>query len=218
MFSLAFDTTVNFCSIALFKDVEKIDIFEQEMDFGQAETLIVKIDEILKRNSLTFKDLSLITVCTGPGSFTGVRSSVSAARAFKLACPDVCVTGVNAFEAYAEDISPDELSEVNAVIIETKREDFYVQYYDKTLKKIIPPSTAFYDDIISFLSSKRVTLTGDGVERFLSRPSGLSLHSIKIKQKTDIEKLALAGIKRYINKTTDFPKPLYLKAPDVCIK
>ena len=218
MFTLAFDTTVNFCSIALFEDVKKLDVFEQEMDFGQAETLMVKIDEMLKRNELSFKDLSLVVVCTGPGSFTGVRSSVSAARAFKLACPDVCVTGVSAFEAYAEDISAEESAEVNAVVIETKREDFYIQYYDKSFKKIMPPQTAFYDDIISFLSSKKVTLIGDGVERFLSRPSGLCLQAIKIKQKADIEKLAIAGIKRYINKTTDFPKPLYLKAPDVCIK
>lgn len=218
MFTLAFDTTVNYCSIVLLKDEKTIDIYEQEMEFGQAEALIIEIDKMLKKHNLLFKDLSLVVVCTGPGSFTGVRSSVSAARAFKLAAPNVCITGVSAFEAYAEDLRKEDITDVNAVIIETKREDFYVQYYDNKLHKILAPSTAFYDDVIRFLSSKNVTLIGDGVERFLNRPSGLSLHNVLIKQKINIVNLALAGIKRYINKTTDFPKPLYLKAPDVCIK
>ena len=218
MFTLAFDTTVNFCSIALLEDTKTIDCFEQEMDFGQAEALMVQIEKMLKKHKISFKDLSLVVVCTGPGSFTGVRSSVSAARAFKLACPDVCVAGVNAFDAYISDVSEDESAEINAVIIETKREDFYVQYYDKSFNKLMPPLTAFYDDIIRLLSSKNVTLIGDGVLRFLNKPSGLSLHAIKMKQKVDVEKLALAGIKKYMQKTTDFPKPLYLKAPDVCIK
>ncbi|MBQ7304234.1 MAG: tRNA (adenosine(37)-N6)-threonylcarbamoyltransferase complex dimerization subunit type 1 TsaB [Alphaproteobacteria bacterium] len=218
MYTLAFDTTVNYCSLVLFNGTKPLDRFEQEMDFGQAETLMVEIDNILKRNNLAFGDLSLIVVCTGPGSFTGVRSSVAAARAFKLACPDVCVMGVNAFETYVSELSENNLSEVNAVLIETKREDFYVQYYDNNLNKIMPPMTAFYDDIIRFLSSKNVTLIGDGVERFLSRPSGLSLHNIVMKDKINIDKLALTGIKKYADKVIDFPKPLYLKAPDVCIK
>jgi len=117
MFTLAFDTTANFCSVALFEDLKKIECFEQEMDFGQAEKLMVEIDNMLKKHNMVFKDLSLVVVCTGPGSFTGVRSSVSAARAFKLACKDVCVAGVNAFDAYVADVTPDESAQINAVII-----------------------------------------------------------------------------------------------------
>ena len=218
MFTLAFDTTVNFCSIVLFNGSQEIARFEKEMDFGQAETLIVKIDEIIKKHNLIFKDLSLVTVCTGPGSFTGVRSSISAARAFKLACPNVNIAGINAFETYIAELKNEEISEINAVIIETKREDFYIQYYDHNLNKIMPPSTAFYEDIIKVLGNKKVTLIGDGVERFLSRPSGLNLHYVKIKQNISIDQLALAGLKKLSNKTIDFPKPLYLKAPDVCVK
>ena len=59
MFTLVFDTTVNYCSIALFENTKLIDKFEKEMDFGQAETLIVQIDEILKKHNLPFKNLSL---------------------------------------------------------------------------------------------------------------------------------------------------------------
>lgn len=218
MFTLVFDTTVNYCSIALFENNNLKDKFEKEMDFGQAETLIVEINELLNKNNLVFKDLSLVGVCTGPGSFTGVRSSVSATRAFKLAVPDLCVAGINAFETYISELNSNEIADINAVIIETKREDFYVQYYDKNLNKLEAPATAFYDNIIHYLGSKKVTFIGDGVERFLNKPSGLNLHTIKMKNHINIENMALLAIKKFNIKNTDFPKPLYLKAPDVCIK
>ncbi len=218
MYTLAFDTTSNFCSVALFKDKEEQERFEEEMDFGQAEVLMPEIARMLKNHGLQFADLSLTVVCTGPGSFTGVRSSISAARAFGLACPEVTICGVSAFDAYAAEFEPEELAEINAVLIETKREDFYVQYYDKKLAKMGAPMTAFYDDIIHFLSSHRVSLCGDGVERFLNKPSGLSLHAVKMQYNPPVDKLALIGLNKYQAKSTDFPKPVYLKAPDVCVK
>lgn len=218
MYTLAFDTTVNFCSIALFNNENMIDSFKQEMDFGQAEVLIPAIGEMLQNHNLQFRDLTLAVVCTGPGSFTGVRSSIAAARAFALACPGVTVCGISAFDAYAADLSAEELSDVNVILVETKREDYYVQYYDRKLNKLEPASTAFYDDIVHALNGKKVTFSGDGAERFLNRPSGLSLHAVKMPFNPPIDKLALIGINKYQNKCTDFPKPLYLKAPDVCVK
>ncbi len=218
MFTLAFDTTVNFCSVALFENSTKITSYIKEMDFGQAEALIPAIGTLLENRGLQFKDLQLAVVCTGPGSFTGVRSSIAAARAFALACPEVAVCGVSAFDAYAADIAPDELAEINVALIETKREDYYVQYYDRQLNKLEPPKTAFYEDIVHNLNNKKATLTGDGTERFLSRPSGLNLHAVKMPLNPPIDKLALIGINKYDNKNIDFPKPLYLKAPDVCVK
>lgn len=87
MYTLAFDTTANGVSVLLSKDGRTIDLFQEEMDFGQAEVLIPEIRNTLEAENLQFKDLGLAVVCTGPGSFTGVRSSISTARAFGLACP-----------------------------------------------------------------------------------------------------------------------------------
>lgn len=53
---------------------------------------------------------------------------------------------------------------------------------------------------------------------FLNKPSGLSLHAIKMLNCPPIEDLAACGLQKYQNKIFDFPKPLYLRAPDVCIK
>ena len=167
MYTIAFDTTAASCSVALMKDDKLLDSFVEEMDFGQAEVLIPAIRDLLAKHNLEVRDLGLMVVCVGPGSFTGVRSSISAARAFGLACPQMVVGGVSSFDAYAYALSwnPEEIAPVNAVIIETKREDFYYQLFDEHLNKISDPSAAVRDDIIAALRDKKVTFVGDGVER-----------------------------------------------------
>ena len=202
------------------KDDKLLDSFVEELDFGLTEVLIPAIRDLLAKHYLEVRDLGLMVVCVGPGSFTGVRSSISAARAFGLACPQMVVGGVSSFDAYAYALSwnPEEIAPVNAVIIETKREDFYYQLFDEHLNKISDPSAAVRDDIIAALRDKKVTFVGDGVERFLASPTGLSIHAIVMKPHLDVEDLARCGLRKFNRKTTDYPKPLYLRAPDVCVK
>lgn len=220
MYNLAFDTTAASCSIVLLDNDKAIGQFSQSMDFGQSELLIPQIQAMMEKNQLTFDDLSLLTVCTGPGSFTGVRASISAARSFGIAKPHLQICGVNAFDAYLVSLafSPDEIGFYNAVIIETKREDFYYQIFDQNLKPLTEPSAGMREDIIAQLRNKKVTMLGDGAERFLMAPTGLSLHCIKSFDYLPIENVGLCGYKQYLNKRIDFPKPVYLRAPDVCLK
>ncbi len=218
MWTLAFDTTTTFCSIILMKDKTKIDSFVQEMTFGQSEVLILQIKQILDKQNLKIEDLDLMAVCTGPGSFTGVRSSIAAIRAFGLAAPQLTLCGINAFDAYAHDLPHIDIADRIVTIIETKREDFYIAYYDQNLKKIEAPKTAFYHDIIHQLQGKHVIITGDGAKRFLSQPSGLHICDALFPLHPSVEQIALLAIERYEQKNTDFPKPLYLKAADVCVK
>ena len=218
MWTLAFDTTTAFCSIILMKNKTKIDSFVQEMTFGQSEVLIPQIAQMLKKQNLKINDLDLMAVCTGPGSFTGVRSSISAIRAFALASEHLTICGINAFDAYVHNLAHKDSADCVVALIETKREDFYVTYYNQNLKKIEPPKTAFYHDIIHDMQGKRIILTGDGTKRFLSKPSGLHICDALFPLHPSIEEIALLAIERYEQKNIDFPKPLYLKAADVCVK
>lgn len=215
MYVLAFDTTAAQCSIILQKDGTVLDKFNQRMDFGQSEALIPEIKAMLIRQQLDFSELNLVVVCAGPGSFTGVRASISAARAFALACPDLIVSGVSAFDSYINSLEGEEVAELNGVLIETKRNDFYYQIFDNNLQKVTAPSAGEYEDIIAQLRHKKVTLIGDGVERFLSKPSGLSLHCVKMTEALDIKKVADCGYQQWQDKRVDFPKPIYLRLPDV---
>ena len=218
MFTLAFDTTTNFCSISLFKNTEKQDVYTSELTFGQSEELIVQIQNMLHTHNLSIQDLSLMAVCTGPGSFTGVRSSIAAARAFALTNKNMILSGISAFEAYLFSLDTLQIQDCVAVIVETKREDFYVAYYDANCHKIGAPKTAFFEDIVRDLQNKHITVIGDGAQRFLSKNTGLHIHQAVFDTHPPVDKLALAAIHRFENGTTDFPKPLYLKAADICAK
>lgn len=218
MLNLAFDTTARSCSVALSRDGIIIGKEVNIMDFGQAEVLLPSIQKLLNAQNLKPKDLDLISVCTGPGSFTGVRSSLAAARTLGLALPNTGLTGVSAFEVYMEGLEDEELADINAVIIETKRDDFYFQSFDKNRQKTSEPMALGYDEIKARLRHKKITMVGDGVERFLYQPSGLSLHVIRMEEYAPIETLALCGDRKYKRRSLDYPKPLYLRAPDVCIK
>jgi len=218
MFTLAFDTTAESCSIALLSDTTVVEKFCKSMVFGQSEALLSEIDTILKKHQLGISSLNLLAVCIGPGSFTGVRSSIAAARAFALACPNLNVTGVTAFEAYVHSLDITELAEIIAVIIETKREDFYVQFFNCRLQKISDALALPYEEIIKTLKGKTVTLIGNGVERFLDKPSGLVLHAVRMDKNVDITQLATCATEKYNAKKLNYPKPLYLRAPDVCVK
>ena len=219
MYTLAFDTTASACSVILLQDRKTLSVWSQTMEFGQAEALIPEIKNILEKHNLDFSGLGLLAVCTGPGSFTGVRAGISAARAFGLACPDLAVAGVSAFDAYLPELFGDEIAEKNLVVIETKREDFYYQIFDAGFKRLTAPAAGTREDILAQLKGgRKVSIIGDGAERFLSRPSGLSLHCVKMSGGIDVYNVAVCALHQFENKKIDFPKPVYLRAPDVCLK
>lgn len=174
----------------------------------------------MAENKLDFSALDMVSVCTGPGSFTGVRASISAARSFGIACPDLEICGVDAFSAYTVywAFNPEEIGDYNVVLIETKRDDFYYQIFDRNLAPLTGPSAGMVEDIIDQLRYKKVSMLGDGVERFLMKPTGLSLHAIRQIDCLPIEYVGLSAYKQHKNKRVDFPKPVYLRAPDVCLK
>ena len=219
MFTLVFDTTGSGCSIALSKNGQIMSTYEKMMDFGQSEVLIPQIQNILSANSINFSDVSSLFVCVGPGSFTGVRSSISAARVFGVASPRLKIGGISAFDAYAQSFDKNDLSGKNAVIIETRRDDFYIQIFDKNLNKVTEPQALSREEIIEALKEygETISLCGDGVMRFLSVPSGLCLNAIKMQETLPVEALVQAAQKALSENKINYPKPLYLRAPDVCV-
>ena len=104
-------------------------------------------------------------------------------------------------------------------MIETKREDFYYQIFDGGLKRLTPPAAGTREDILAQLKGgRKTTVIGDGTERFLMQPSGLSLHCVKMSGGIDVYNVAACALQQFDNKKIDFPKPVYLRAPDVCVK
>ncbi|GAB5438017.1 tRNA (adenosine(37)-N6)-threonylcarbamoyltransferase complex dimerization subunit type 1 TsaB [Falsiruegeria mediterranea] len=102
---LAFDTSGPFCAAALLRDGDVLVARSEEMKRGQAERLMPLLEEVLAKCGVTWRDLDAVGVGIGPGNFTGIRISVSAARglALGLGIPAVGVTGFESLELSAPD-------------------------------------------------------------------------------------------------------------------
>ncbi|MEM7211406.1 MAG: tRNA (adenosine(37)-N6)-threonylcarbamoyltransferase complex dimerization subunit type 1 TsaB [Pseudomonadota bacterium] len=100
---LAIDTSAGQCAVALL-DGARSEVRSEAMQRGHAEALFPMIEDALAVLRGRYSDLTRIAVCTGPGSFTGLRVGIAAARGIALGC-GIPAIGVTRFEALAADHS-----------------------------------------------------------------------------------------------------------------
>lgn len=98
--TLGFDTSAAHCAAALLSGDQLIGLRGEDMAKGQAERLMPLIEDLLAEAGITWRDLSLIGVGTGPGNFTGIRIAVAAARGLSLSL-NIPAIGIGAPEALA---------------------------------------------------------------------------------------------------------------------
>ncbi|UXN74314.1 tRNA (adenosine(37)-N6)-threonylcarbamoyltransferase complex dimerization subunit type 1 TsaB [Devosia sp. A8/3-2] len=91
--TLAIDTAAPRLQLALLRPDGSTDISVDEIATGHAELIFERIATLLARNGIGYSDLQRVVTTTGPGSFTGLRIGLSAARGIGLA-HDIPVIGV----------------------------------------------------------------------------------------------------------------------------
>lgn len=118
---LAFDTSAAHCTAALLSGDAVLATTHEDMAKGQAERLMILLQEVLDAGGATYGDLTAIAVGTGPGNFTGIRISVSAARGLALGL-GIPAIGVSVLEAQA-------LGTVGSVLstVDARRDSIYLQ-------------------------------------------------------------------------------------------
>jgi tRNA threonylcarbamoyladenosine biosynthesis protein TsaB len=121
---LAIDTAAPRLALAVLRDGDRVDALVEDMATGQAERLFPALDELLTRAAVTYKDLTRIAVTTGPGSFTGLRIGLSAARGLGLAL-NIPVVGVPSLFALSLATQCDPL----AVLLDARRGEAYFQTF-----------------------------------------------------------------------------------------
>ena len=100
MLILAFESTARAASCALVKDGKLISQYSQCSGLTHSRTLLPMGEDMLKNAELSLRDVDLIAVAHGPGSFTGVRIGVSMVKGLAWASDKPCV-GVSTLEAMA---------------------------------------------------------------------------------------------------------------------
>jgi tRNA threonylcarbamoyl adenosine modification protein YeaZ len=113
MLTLGFDTSAAHCAVALLLDETVVAERFEPMAKGQAESLMGLCEDTLRDANKTWSDLDLIGVGIGPGNFTGIRISVSAARGLALSL-GIKAVGVSSTQAQAYGIKGVTISSLDA--------------------------------------------------------------------------------------------------------
>jgi tRNA threonylcarbamoyl adenosine modification protein YeaZ len=121
---LGIDTAAPRLALAILRDGDRVETLIEDMATGQAERLFPALDELLGHSGVTYKDLTRIAVTTGPGSFTGLRIGLSAARGLGLAL-NIPVLGIPSLLALSLRAQCDPV----AVLLDAKRGEAYFQTF-----------------------------------------------------------------------------------------
>ncbi len=156
MVTLALDTAAGLCVAAVLDaSGRELGRAVEAMDKGHAERLMAVIADALGHAGVAYGDLGLIAVSVGPGSFTGVRVGVSAARGLALAL-SIPATGVSTLEALADDASVHAHGRPVLVAIDARRGEIYAQGFDKDGQPVSEPAVVKIDDAEAMASGMLV--------------------------------------------------------------
>ncbi|PZO86597.1 MAG: tRNA (adenosine(37)-N6)-threonylcarbamoyltransferase complex dimerization subunit type 1 TsaB [Micavibrio aeruginosavorus] len=129
----------------------------------QAAKLVPMVQEMIAEAGAGFPDVALIVTTIGPGSFTGLRIGMSAARSFALAL-GIPLQGITTFDAVLESCARGEDGAGYFILLEAKRRDFYVQVFDKN-KTAGEPVCLETPEIVDLARGKGLILCGDAAGR-----------------------------------------------------
>lgn len=209
---LNIETATKNCSVAIAKNGETLKCIQiAEEGYSHAERLHVFIEQVLSELELNFKDLKAIAVSQGPGSYTGLRIGISAAKGlcFALNIPLIAVDtlAVLASQANVNDgfIIP---------MIDARRMEVYSAVYNANLEKI----RAVQAEIITSASFSDITETcyfvGDSAAKcqsVLTKSNFVFLEHVIYPSAADMSKFSYEKYKNNDFVDVAYFEPYYLK-------
>jgi len=212
---LALDTALDACAAAVL-DTERRDLLASEtqpMSRGHAEALMPMVARVMDAARLEFSDIDRIAVTIGPGSFTGVRVGIAAARGIALAArkPAIGLTTLAAFTAphvatgFAGTVVP---------VIDARHGQVYMQVFGPGGRAVIAPRLAAVREAVEQARSRAPALiTGSAADLVAAEwPAGDPPPTVVAASAPEIAWVARLGAAAQEDRAS--PKPLYLRAPD----
>lgn len=216
---LSFDTTNNSLSVALVFDDQVIESRSFIDNSKQSEILVPVIEECLRMAKIWYQDLDLIAVTVGPGSFTGVRIGIAAAKILRLSInkPIISLTVFSALAyKYRQGIYQNRKYKRILVIIDAKLGEFYIQNFEVDNHKIKPIKEPILADSsqINDLLPKEDFLLCSNFENLIDLPENcLVANNVEV-----IDAAVIAFLAKDIYLESNCPgsiEPLYIRKPKI---
>lgn len=165
---LCIETSTTNCSVALVKDAKVIRLKEDyDSNYSHAERLHTFINDVVKDEGLSLKDLSAVSISKGPGSYTGLRIGVSAAKGLCFAL-DIPLISVPTLQSLALQV-PKVKDSYIVSMIDARRMEVYSAVFSDSYKEIRETKAEILTDssFKEYLNKGKVYFIGNGVEKFL---------------------------------------------------
>ena len=162
---LNIETTTKNCSVSLSKNGKLIALTEiNDGGYSHAENLHPFIETVLAETKHQFSDLSAVAVSKGPGSYTGLRIGVSAAKGFCFAL-DIPLISVDTLQALAHQVTIE--CEMIIPILDARRMEVYQAVFDKQYQSIENTKAVVVekDTYDNYLKTRKIAFLGDAVSK-----------------------------------------------------
>jgi tRNA threonylcarbamoyladenosine biosynthesis protein TsaB len=164
---LSIETATTVCSASLSREGKLIALKELDNGYTHAENLHVFIDQLLKESNLSAKELSAIAVSKGPGSYTGLRIGVSAAKglAYALKIPLIAIDTLQIMAAAAKEL--DGTQDFYCPMIDARRMEVYTCVYNHLLNPVTTVEALIIDETSSskFKAYQKLAFFGNGMPK-----------------------------------------------------
>ena len=210
---LNIETATTNCSVALSRNGKTI-ILKEDFDknYSHAERLHVYIDAVLKEAGVSKKELHAIAISKGPGSYTGLRIGVSAAKGLCFAL-DIPLISVATLKSLAHQVTG-----ANGFIVpmlDARRLEVYAAIFDAKHEQIHKTEAQILNEnaFAHYLNQGNVYFIGNGVEKtktLIQHPNAIFIEN-KLPSAND---MALLAFQKYIEKDFEdvaYFEPYYLK-------
>jgi tRNA threonylcarbamoyl adenosine modification protein YeaZ len=215
---LALETSMGACSAAVLRgdgELRKLFARQKPMERGHAEALMPMVAEVMTEAGLGFSDLDLIAATTGPGSFTGVRIAIAAARGLALVTP-AKLFGMDSLTVLARVARESNVAADAplAVAVDARRGMLYVGLYDADGRKQQGPLLIAPDNAAALLPRALRMAVGSGAGLLAEAAQRRGQSVAATLPELQPSAAALAEIAAESGKSVPVLRPLYLRPPD----
>lgn len=212
---LALDTALGACSVIIFDALNDTILCSDTavLERGHAEILLPMVRKCMEKAQISFSQLDRIAVTIGPGSYTGIRVGIAAARAIGLAAQKP-VVGVATLSALIAPLIAFRGKGLSAAAIDARHEHVYFQAVAHGGRPIAPAAYLSISDARRLIGAGPVMLAGSGAARLAYECLSHGIEALLSSEPDYPNPLWVAKLAAIADPHQALPKPLYLKAPD----
>ncbi len=212
---LAIDTALGACSACVLDSSEPIPLAIEQtaMERGHAEALMPMIERVMAKVEGGFSSLDRVAVTIGPGSYTGLRVGISAARAIALAA-EIPAIGVSTLAASAAPFIGREGGRVVAAAVDAKHGQVWFQALNAQGKQLVSVRQVNHRDAARAIGAGPVSLVGSAALAVANEAWAIGLDALVVDDARAPDVIWVARLGMIADPDSAPPRPLYLKPPE----